>query len=281
MDATGSASTGSDWTDHENDLLVADYFAMLGEEMAGRPYVKAHHRRTIVEQTGRSEGSVERKYMNVSAVLIRLGLPRIRGYAPNDHAQFRGLSGAIDRYLSANEAALEPDAAVPEFNEAYSPFVEAPVLRPKPERTQEPIERLARKFDPAARDATNRALGKKGEAFVLEQERRRLIAAGRGDLVPDLRWVADLDGDGAGYDIRSFSPQTGEERLIEVKSTYGELTMPFFVSRNEELLSLERPKEFRLYRVFDLAIRPRIFKIHPPLRESLHLETANWRATFR
>ena len=161
---------------------------------------------------------------------------------------------------------LSRDAAVPEFNEAYSPFVEAPVLRPKPERTKEPIERLARKFDPAARDATNRALGKKGEAFVLEQERRRLIAAGRGDLVPDLRWVADLDGDGAGYDIRSFSPQTGEERLIEVKSTYGELTMPFFVSRNEELLSLERPKEFRLYRVFDLAIRPRIFKIHPPLR---------------
>jgi hypothetical protein len=275
MDAAGSASTGSDWTDHENDLLVADYFAMLGEEMAGQAYVKAHHRRTIVEQTGRSEGSVERKYMNVSAVLIRLGLPRIRGYAPNDHAQFRGLSAAIDRYLSAKVAALEPDVAVPEFNEAYSPFVEAPALRPKPESTLEPIERLARKY------AANRALGKKGEAFVLEQERRRLIAAGRGDLIHDLRWVADLDGDGPGYDIRSFSPQTGEERLIEVKSTYGESTMPFFVTRNEESLSLERPKEFRLYRVFDLAIRPRIFKIHPPLRKSLHLETANWKATFR
>jgi len=51
MDATGSGSAGSDWTDQENDLLVADYFAMLGEEMAGRGYVKAHHRRAIVEQT--------------------------------------------------------------------------------------------------------------------------------------------------------------------------------------------------------------------------------------
>jgi len=271
MDATGSGSAGSDWTDQENDLLVADYFAMLGEEMAGRGYVKAHHRRAIVEQTGRSEGSVERKYMNVSAVLIKLGLPRIRGYAPNDHAQFRGLSAAIDRYLSANEAVLEPDVAVPEFDEAYSPFVEAPVLHPKPGPIQEPIERLACKFDPAARDASNRALGKKGEVFVLEQERRRLIAAGRADLVHDLRWVADLDGDGAGYDIRSFDTATGDERLIEVKSTYGESTMPFFVTRNEESLSLERPKEFRLYRVFDLAIRPRIFKIQPPLRKSLHL----------
>jgi hypothetical protein len=25
------------WTDAENDLIVADYFAMLAEDMAGRP----------------------------------------------------------------------------------------------------------------------------------------------------------------------------------------------------------------------------------------------------
>ena len=34
---------GTDWTDAENDLLVADYFEMLGEELAGAPYVKATH----------------------------------------------------------------------------------------------------------------------------------------------------------------------------------------------------------------------------------------------
>jgi hypothetical protein len=66
---------GSIWTDEENDLLVADYFAMLGEELAGRSYKKAHHNSAIVAATGRSRGSVERKYMNVSAVLMRLGLP--------------------------------------------------------------------------------------------------------------------------------------------------------------------------------------------------------------
>jgi hypothetical protein len=38
-----TAPTGIDWTDEENDILVADYFVMLGEELAGRPYVKAHH----------------------------------------------------------------------------------------------------------------------------------------------------------------------------------------------------------------------------------------------
>jgi hypothetical protein len=30
-------------TEEENDLLVADYFPMLGDELSGRPYVKARH----------------------------------------------------------------------------------------------------------------------------------------------------------------------------------------------------------------------------------------------
>ena len=36
------------WTDEENDLIVADYFAMLAEDMAGRPYNKAQHRRSLM-----------------------------------------------------------------------------------------------------------------------------------------------------------------------------------------------------------------------------------------
>ena len=49
----------------------------------------------------------------------------------------------------------------------------------------------------------------------------------------------------------------------------------------EEALSLERPYEFRLYRVFDLSVRPRIFSLTPPLRACVNLETASWRASFR
>jgi uncharacterized protein DUF3883 len=214
-----AAITGSDWSAQESDLLVADYFAMLGEEVAGRPYVKRRHRRAIVEQTGRSEGSVERKYMNVSAVLEKLGLPRIRGYVPAPHAQFEGLAAAIDRYLSANDPVVVLDAAAPVAPVDDDPFVDPPALLAKEPKTPYAILRLARKFDPVARDARNRALGRKGEQFVLDQEKRRLVMAGRDDLLPDLRWVSDVDGDGAGYDIRSFDPATGAERLIEVKST--------------------------------------------------------------
>jgi len=33
------------WIDAENDLIVADHFAMLADDVAGRPYNKAEHRR--------------------------------------------------------------------------------------------------------------------------------------------------------------------------------------------------------------------------------------------
>jgi len=37
MDGIDRGIAGTDWTDAENDLLVDDYFAMLGKELAGEP----------------------------------------------------------------------------------------------------------------------------------------------------------------------------------------------------------------------------------------------------
>lgn len=41
-----------DWTDAENDAIVADYFAMLADDIAGRPYGKAGHHRLLQAATG-------------------------------------------------------------------------------------------------------------------------------------------------------------------------------------------------------------------------------------
>ncbi len=58
------------WTDQENDLIVADYFAMLADDVSGRAYNKAEHRRGLLPLLNdRSEGSVEFKHQNISAVL--------------------------------------------------------------------------------------------------------------------------------------------------------------------------------------------------------------------
>ena len=63
-----------DWTDDENDAIVADYFAMLAEDVARRPYNKAQHNRllqdrVIVGHADRSSTSIG----DISAVLKGLG----------------------------------------------------------------------------------------------------------------------------------------------------------------------------------------------------------------
>jgi len=89
------------WTNEELDLIVADYFTMLNDEMAGIPFSKAGHNRLLRNQIDRSEGSIEFKHQNISAVLVRLGLRRITGYLPASNYQ-KAIIPAVDRYISNN-----------------------------------------------------------------------------------------------------------------------------------------------------------------------------------
>ena len=87
------------------------------------------------------------------------------------------------------------------------------------------------------------------------------------------------EGDGAGYDVLSFA-STGQERLLEVKTTNGSARTPFFLSRNELDVSRERPEDWRIYRVHLFATSPHIFTLAPPLDDVLHLRPEMWRASF-
>jgi len=282
---------GSDWNAEELDAIVADYFAMLADELAGRPYVKSHHNAALREKIGRTAGSVERKHMNISAVLVELGLPTIDGYKPFSNFQ-DALGRTIERYLIAHPAALTGDALAPRWrqdgqsqsaaaglSELPAIFVdETPPPPGKPRQIRpDGLERLVRKFDPVARDFRNRSLGKAGEALIVDFERRRLEKLDRKDLASKVRWVAQEDGDGAGYDIHSYDRQ-GNDRLIEVKTTQGVRSTPFFLTRNELSLAHERPEHFRLYRLYEVARAPRLFKLKPPLEEAVTLEAETWRA---
>ena len=87
------------WTGEELDLIVSDYFLMLSDEAAGVPFNKAEHNRLLRSKIDRTGGSIEFKHQNISAVLQRLGLPRIRGYLPATNYQ-KAITAAIDRYIS-------------------------------------------------------------------------------------------------------------------------------------------------------------------------------------
>jgi len=270
---------GTPWNDDELDAIIADYFNMLADELSRRPYVKSHHSAALMDRIGRTHRSVEFKHQNISAVLEELGMPWVPGYKPKRNYQ-AAIFGAIDRYLSAHEDVQYTQAPSPilHLREDAQVFIEPPPLAPETARPWQ-LERLVRKFDPVERDFRNRNLGKAGESFVLELERKQLAKADRSDLARKVRWVAAEDGDGAGYDILSFEP-TGEERLIEVKTTNGAAKTPFFLTRNEHETASARADLWRLYRVHLFSQSPRIFKIRPPLEAVLHLRTEAWRASF-
>lgn len=273
------------WTDTENDLIVADYFAMLADDVAGRPYNKAAHRRQLLPLlNNRSAGSVEFKHQNISAVLKGLGEVWITGYKPAFNFQ-TSLVDAVARWLAINPGWTRRTLSsrpVDGMAEAAELWVgPAPTLtnQPPPDELEQMLH-IARKFDVAARDERNRALGTAGEERVLKHERDKLTIAGREDLAQQIRWVSEEDGDGAGYDIASFDAD-GRQRLIEVKTTNGWERTPFHISRNELAVADERREEWCLFRLWNFARTPKAFELRPPLDAHVSLTATSFQASFR
>lgn len=272
-----------DWSDIENDAIIGSYFAMLSDELSGRSYNKAAHNRALQGQTGRSSGSIEFKLCNVSAACVSFALPIIKGYQPRFNFQM-SLAEAVSRWLAQHpewEIALHRKHTG-QMAEPDKLFVGvAPTMRntPPPEEMEQ-IQRIARRFDVAGRDERNRALGDAGEERVFHHERQILVQSGRKDLARRVRWVSKEDGDGAGYDIFSFTSE-GRERLIEVKTTNGWERTPFHISRNELEVAEARRNHWCLFRLYDFARAPKAFELCPPLDAHVTLTATSFQASFQ
>ncbi|WP_232540347.1 DUF3883 domain-containing protein [Azohydromonas aeria] len=284
----GSATAGEDWTRQEVELIVADYLSMLTLELTGQRYNKTEHRKRLLQQLrGRSNGSVEFKHANISAVMAELGYPPLRGYKPRVNFQRRLLTEVVSeqvmRHPVLDKAALlaveMPAQLVPakDFSKVLSVAPKANMAT-----REEEVEYVARppiKRDYFEREAHNRSLGAAGEEFALSFERWRLVQLGVGQLADKVEHVSRTQGDGLGYDILSFE-MDGSERFIEVKTTAFDERTPFFVSANEVRFARSRPEEFRLYRLFDFRKMPRLFELPGPIEAHCALDAATYRASF-
>ena len=265
---------------------------MLADDLAGIHYNKAAHNRQLQARTGRSKGSVEFKHQNISAVMLGLGQPWIPGYKPA--ANFQGaLVDGVLRWLDRHEDWLAPGGSTSRVRDAASPTWEGPPaeglleIGPVPSQRNEPppvdpefMAKIGRKYDVAARDARNRALGQAGEERVLAHERARLKQAGRADLARKVSWTSVEEGDGYGYDIASFDAD-GADRLLEVKTTNGWERTPFHLTRNEIAVAEERRDHWYLVRVWDFARTPRAFELRPPLEAHVDLTPTSFLAALR
>jgi hypothetical protein len=270
----------SNWSTEEVTAIVDDYFAMLSFELAGIPYNKSLHRKRLITQLrARSPQSIEYKHANISAVLLDHGFPYINGYKPRSNYQRMLAEVVLDR-LSSNHKLMDIAAAdadrpmvVPEVDDILKALVEPPPSKQPATQVAEPL--FGRSTNFIEREAKNRSLGLAGEEFVLNYERARLICAGCEHLVSAIEHTSVVRGDYEGYDILSFETN-GKERLIEVKTTKYGIDTPFFVSRNEVLVSEENASIYHVYRTFKFRASPGLYTLKGAIPANCYLSAQSF-----
>jgi hypothetical protein len=282
-------AAGEAWSEIEVGAVVADYFAMFEKELRGESYNKTEHRRNLRRiLKDRSGGSIERKHQNISAILIEAGHPYIVGYKPL--SQYQGLLAdvVLDR--------IESDAAIRRLAGAFVDAEPSPglvsnllgLMRPPPDLLEaarialatQRMRRFGRTVDYLAREARNRAIGREGEELVVRFERSRLSSLGKDTLADRVEHVAVSQGDGLGYDVRSFFDD-GRERFIEVKTTQLGAITPFYITSSEVAFSTEHSDRYSLYRVYDFRRSPAMYSLEGAVEGTCDLQANEFLALPR
>lgn len=275
----------NDWSDIEVSLIVADYFSMLLDELTGIKINKTNHRNALMLLlSGRSDGSVEFKHQNISAVLAEMGLPYINGYKPRYNFQKSKLIGRIDEYILSHmgiETLFQKFSDTsPEIVNAVdfsSWIVRAPEIKDEQQKiklTRKPI-----RINYLQREQDNRSLGEKGEQLVFEYERLMLLNFGRDSLADKVEWVSRDLGDGLGFDILSKN-LNGTDKYVEVKTTKLSKETPFYFSSNEYNFSVEHGTDYHLYRVFDFYKTPKMFTLNGQFDAFCRIEPTSYIGKF-
>jgi hypothetical protein len=278
---------GEDWNQEEVEATVADYFNMLDKELRGQDYNKTEHRRYLAELlNNRSNGSIERKHQNISAILRDLDFPFINGYKPLGNYQQMLFSVVYNRLENNHtlvnyiKQEVEAPAKTLDFDDILARLVAPPIKEQsdsRPLSTREAVKQFRTGLDYLAQEAKNQSLGFAGEEFVIKFEQARLVKARQERLASKIEHVSKIKGGRAGYDILSYE-ESGQERLIEVKTTaYGSLT-PFYVTQNEIELSMKVDPKYYLYRTFNFRRDPKLFTKNGALAKSFSLEPVEYLA---
>ncbi|WP_417547520.1 DUF3883 domain-containing protein [Marinobacter segnicrescens] len=288
-DGQSSMANGASWSGDEIAATVADYMKMLTLELSGQHYNKTAHRRSLIEKLdGRSEGAIELKHQNISAVLRDLNCIWIPGYKPRGNYQ-ASLADYVERWINshpefdwASQAAVEQPAVVPDEVDYHRLVVDPPAMshRTRENSATYAPTRQASKRDYVAREARNTALGTAGELLVMRYEEFRLRQAGKTTLAERIEHVSKTQGDGLGYDVLSFDV-SGKERFIEVKTTAFAKETPFYASRNEVTFSSEAKDQFHLYRLFEFRRSPRLFSLAGSINDYCDLDPVSYICRFR
>ncbi|MBT1705288.1 DUF3883 domain-containing protein [Chryseosolibacter indicus] len=232
----------------------------------------------------RSEGSIEFKNRDISAVLAKIGQPYVRGYLPAYNYQKQLLEEVVFSYIRKKpeaektfqlfaESAPTPKGLV--FEKMLEEMPKAEALLQEPEM----VYRSPVKVNYIELEQANKSVGQTGESIALEYERWRLVHAGKESLADKIEWVSQTQGDGLGFDILSKNTN-GTDRYIEVKSKKLTKEAPFYFSAFEYDFSKRQRSSFFLYRVFNLKAEPKLFIANGAYDEFCNMKPTQFKGSF-
>jgi hypothetical protein len=272
---------GQTWTQLEVELIVQNYMAMLSMQLRGESFVKSQLNEEIRKNlNGRTTGSVEYKFRNISAVLAKNGWPHVVGYKPAANLQL-SLGVEVERVLRLDRGLENLAERATAYVEGVVENISAPDVVKAPEEVFGTAEWTPRsigiKRDYIYRDQLNLALGLNGERAAVRYERTRLTSLGRPDLAEKVEHISETQGDGLGYDVKSFEID-GADRHIEVKTTTHSAETAFFVSDNEVRASEFYADSFHLFRFFNYTKRLGLFVLAGSISSSCTLQASSYLA---
>lgn len=275
------------WSIHEVDATIESYFEMLHQELINQSYNKSAHRRELLSLLdSRSEGAIEKKHQNISAVLTELNMPSINGYKPLFNYQ-NLLSNRVQEFLENHpefHEYFENDVTSKPNKISTTDFSNIVVEPPKKEDVfsvnENRIFHVKSSINYLEREAQNTLLGAAGEELVIACEKDRLIKAGRANLADKIERVSETKGDWLGFDILSFE-EDGTDRYIEAKTTRYGKSIPFFITPNELAFSERNFQRYHLYRVFNYRQNPELFILKGNIHDQCRLTPTEYRATVK
>lgn len=131
-----------------------------------------------------------------------------------------------------------------------------------------------------AKNITNIKIGDLGERLVYEYEKRKLELAGIKNIEEKLFLTSKHKDYGNAYpvDIISYDIEKKCKIFIEVKTTKGKATDPFYISESERKLSKEHRNNYKLYRVYDVTKNktPKLYVIEGYIKDNFTLLNENY-----
>jgi hypothetical protein len=262
------------WGLWECEQTVSGYLQCLADQSDGKALNKAAAYRTLAAKlNGRTPKSVEYKFQNIEKILEEENLPRL---GMSTKANYQNLLRVVvlDRVGAKPQAVSHVPKSLPPLKNWEDLITDPPKQRANRTNPADLGGRARNKV--AVNDALNRALGRRGEEYVLRCEQERLRKIGRTDLATRVKWVSE-DDDGLGYDILSYDEQ-GQEIYVEVKTTNAGHQSRFFITDNELAVARRCGSAYKLYRLFDFGRDVRLYVLFGPLDDKLELTPKSFTA---